>query len=57
MGKVIQIPQRRKLKIDTKENSVIVGDCLEWLKHVPTNSIDMCYIDPPFFSNKNCEVI
>ena len=57
MGKVIQLPTRRKLKIDLKENSVIVGDCLEWLKNVPSNSIDMCYIDPPFFSNKNYEII
>ena len=57
MGKVIQLPRRRKLKIDLKENSVIVGDCLEWLKNVPSNSIDMCYIDPPFFSNKNYEII
>ena len=57
MGKVIQLPKRRKLKINLKENSVIVGDCLEWLKEIPSNSIDMCYIDPPFFSNKNYEVI
>ena len=57
MGKVIQLPRRRKLKIDLKTNSIIVGDCLEWLKEIPSNSIDMCYIDPPFFSNKNYEVI
>ena len=29
------------------------GDCLEWLKKVPDNSIDLCYIDPPFFTNRN----
>ena len=57
MGKVIQLPRRRKLKINLKENSVIVGDCLYWLKEIPSNSIDMCYIDPPFFSNKTHEII
>ena len=57
MGKIIKLPVKRKLRIDPKKNSVIVGDCLEWLKFVPSNSVDVCYIDPPFFSNRNYEII
>ena len=40
-----------------KRNSIFCGDCIEWLKKVPDNSIDLCYIDPPFFSNKQHEII
>ena len=57
MGKIIQFPVKRKLKINLEENSVVVGDCIEWLKHVPSKSVDMCYIDPPFFSNKTYEIL
>lgn len=29
------------------------GDCLDWLNEVADNSIDMCYIDPPFFTQRD----
>jgi len=45
------------LEIDLKTNNVICGDNIEWLKEIPSNSISMCYIDPPFFTNKNYEII
>ena len=32
------------------------GDCLEQLRQLPDNCIDLCYIDPPFNSNRNYEV-
>jgi site-specific DNA-methyltransferase (adenine-specific) len=35
---------------------VYCGDCLDQLKHLPDNCIDLCYIDPPFNSNRNYEV-
>jgi DNA modification methylase len=38
-------------------NSLILGDNLEVLKSIPDNSVDLCYIDPPFFSNRNYAVI
>ncbi len=56
MSKIIKF-ENRKLKINTKENTIIAGDCIEWLKHIPDSSVDMVYIDPPFFSNKNYEII
>ena len=31
---------------------VIHGDCLNELPKIDDNSIDMIYIDPPFFTNK-----
>lgn len=43
--------------IDPSKNSIVCGDNLEWLKWLPDNSVDVCYIDPPFFSNRTYEVI
>jgi DNA modification methylase len=40
-----------------KTNSIYCGDCGEVLSHFPDKSVDLIYADPPFFSNKNYEVI
>jgi site-specific DNA-methyltransferase (adenine-specific) len=39
------------------QNRLILGDNLQVLKTIPSESVDLCYIDPPFFSNRNYEVI
>ncbi|MDR3256794.1 MAG: hypothetical protein LBT18_04030 [Endomicrobium sp.] len=38
-----------KKHIDT----VIAGDCVELLKNLPDNSVDMTFADPPFNLKKN----
>ncbi|MEN9611894.1 MAG: hypothetical protein RLZZ628_2708 [Bacteroidota bacterium] len=38
-------------------NSLILGDNLEVLKRLDSESVDLIYLDPPFFSNRNYEVI
>ncbi|GHU26931.1 hypothetical protein FACS1894172_11320 [Spirochaetia bacterium] len=38
-------------------NKLILGDNLEILKTLENDSVDLIYLDPPFFSNKNYEVI
>ena len=39
-------------------NSIICGDCQDKMRqHIPSESIDLVYLDPPFFSGKNYEVI
>jgi DNA modification methylase len=38
-------------------NRLILGDNLEILKALEAESIDLIYLDPPFFSNRNYEVI
>jgi DNA modification methylase len=38
-------------------NTLYYGDNLEILKSIPSESVDLIYIDPPFFSNRNYEVI
>ncbi len=38
-------------------NQLILGDNLEVLRTLPTNSIDLIYIDPPFFSGRQYNVI
>ena len=38
-------------------NKLILGDNLEVLQKIPDNSVDLIYLDPPFFSNRTYEVI
>ncbi len=38
-------------------NQLILGDNLEVLRKIDSESIDLVYLDPPFFSNRNYEVI
>ncbi|MDR1793311.1 MAG: hypothetical protein LBR36_07735 [Bacteroidales bacterium] len=38
-------------------NRLILGDCIEVLKTIEPNSVDLIYLDPPFFSERNYEVI
>lgn len=45
------------MKIDPSRNTIICGDNLEWLNWIPDESVQTCYIDPPFFSNANYEKI
>ena len=42
--------------MDFKTNSIYCGDCKEVLSHFPDKSVDLIYVDPPFFSNRNYEV-
>ncbi len=39
------------------KNKLILGDNLDILKTLKDESVDLIYIDPPFFSNKKYEVI
>ena len=45
------------MKFNLEKNSLVFGDCKDWLQFIEPNSIDLICIDPPFFSNKNYEVI
>ncbi|MDO8504054.1 MAG: site-specific DNA-methyltransferase [bacterium] len=38
-------------------NKLYLGDNLEVLRTLPSNSVDLIYIDPPFFSGRNYNVI
>jgi len=38
-------------------NRLILGDNLEILRKMESDSVDLIYADPPFFSNRNYEVI
>ncbi|MDR1672981.1 MAG: site-specific DNA-methyltransferase [Bacteroidales bacterium] len=38
-------------------NKLILGDNLEVLKKIERETVDLIYLDPPFFSNRNYEVI
>ena len=38
-------------------NKLILGDNLEILKTLDEESVDLIYLDPPFFSNRNYEII
>ncbi len=41
----------------TPMNKLILGDNLDILKSIDSESVDLIYLDPPFFSNRNYEVI
>ena len=38
-------------------NKLILGDNLEILREMESETVDLIYLDPPFFSNRNYEVI
>jgi DNA modification methylase len=38
-------------------NTLIQGDCIEVMRKMSDASVDLIYLDPPFFSNRNYEVI
>jgi DNA modification methylase len=39
-------------------NTVYCGDCLEVMtKYVPTNMVDLVYVDPPFGSGEEYEIV
>ena len=47
----------RQLKIKFLIDSIYCGDNLEILKEFPDGCVDLIYIDPPFFSNRNYEIM
>ncbi len=48
--------ERRQQLMDT--NTIYCGDNIEVMKHhIPDNSIDLIYADPPFFSNQHYEIL
>jgi DNA modification methylase len=42
--------------IDEFENKIIAGDCIEGLKKIPDNSIDLIFADPPYNMQLNGEL-
>jgi len=42
---------------DLEPNQLICGDNLHIMRALPSNSIDLIYIDPPFFSGRNYNVV
>ncbi|MBI3259252.1 MAG: site-specific DNA-methyltransferase [Ignavibacteriae bacterium] len=42
---------------DLEPNRLIFGDNLHIMRGLPSNSIDLIYIDPPFFSGRNYNVV
>lgn len=42
---------------DLEPNRLIFGDNLHVMRMLPSNSVDLIYIDPPFFSGRNYNVV
>ena len=49
------VTRRPSSLVDTRV--IYCGDNLEQLKNLPEASIDLIYIDPPFNSNRNYEIL
>jgi DNA modification methylase len=45
------------IELDFTVNKLILGDNLETLSKISDECVDLIYLDPPFFSNRNYEVI
>jgi hypothetical protein len=41
----------------TAINKIILGDNFDIMRVMPSESVDLIYLDPPFFSNRNYEII
>ena len=39
------------------ENCLVYGDCLEVMQDMPAGSVDLCYLDPPFNSKTNYNIL
>ena len=39
-----------------KTNIIYCGDCKDVLRDLPEKSVDLIYVDPPFFTSKNYEI-
>ena len=42
---------------DFKPNSLYYGDCLDWMREWEADCVDLIYLDPPFNSNANYNVL
>ncbi len=40
-----------------QDNALYYGDCLDWMRQWPDESFDLIYLDPPFNSNEDYNVI
>jgi DNA modification methylase len=43
--------------VSFQPNTIYCGDCKDVLRHFPENCVDLIYLDPPFFSNQDYEII
>lgn len=39
------------------DNSLYYGDCLDWMRQWPTGIVDLIYLDPPFNSQQNYNML
>ncbi len=40
-----------------QDNALYYGDCLDWMREWPDESVDLIYLDPPFNSNADYNII
>jgi len=51
------MPKKAEEKQELRTGVIYCGDNLDVMERLPSESIDLIYIDPPFFSNRHYEVI
>lgn len=51
------VEEIKRTLFNQKTNVLYRGDCMSVLDRIPRESIDLIYIDPPFFSNQYYELI
>jgi hypothetical protein len=51
-----ELATRRRPSAVVDTRVIYCGDCLDQLRRLPEQCVDLIYIDPPFNSNRNYEV-
>lgn len=54
---ISRFQQEDEMKIDLTKNTIVCGDNVSWLEDIPDESIDFCYIDPPYFSGEDRDIV
>ena len=57
---IVNLTHRKTLEtseITMQINAIHCGDCQQVLAYFPERSVDLIYVDPPFFSNRHYEII
>lgn len=47
------VAKKSELVVETKLGKLYAGDCLEWMREIESESVDLFFADPPFNLNKD----
>ncbi|MDE0020836.1 MAG: DNA methyltransferase [Candidatus Poribacteria bacterium] len=57
LNSILESQERRAVAQDFMPNCLYYGDCLDWMREWEADCVDLIYLDPPFNSNANYNVL